>query len=91
MTYKQEIQTLIGQFLKELYKRTGGNWHKECSFNAIRNDLHWEDERTSEVVEYLREQGLIQYAAMGQIQLSQAGVDACQPMQPEKTRAKIGF
>ena len=76
MTYTERMNELGGEFLGKLYDLSGGDWHKNFSFSAIGDDLGWDGQQTSSAVDYLVEEGLMQYHAMGQVMLTRAGVDA---------------
>lgn len=84
-----EQQKTRSRFLEELFRRCGSSVTKHASFLDIGKQLGLDRKETENVLMYLRGEGLIDFAAMGQVCMTHRGIKEMEKMvtvQPSRTK-----
>jgi hypothetical protein len=61
-------------FLKRLYEYSDGNVLRDVPYAVIGRALGWDDETSDKVTAYLKNEGLIDFPAVGKVRLTHKGV-----------------
>ncbi len=81
MTYAEEISRGRVWFLRLLYELSGKDGDKAPSFDRIGDELSFDRKRTSEIVQTLVEDGLVQHDNLGEVRLTRMGKDEAKKAQ----------
>ncbi len=81
MTYAEEISRGRVWFLRLLYELSGKDGDKALSFDRIGDELSFDRKRTSEIVQTLVEDGLVQHDNLGEVRLTRMGKDEAKKAQ----------
>ncbi len=61
-------------YLKRLYEFSDGNVLRDVPYAVIGQALGWDDETSDKVTAYLKNEGLIDFPAVGKVRLTHKGV-----------------
>ena len=96
MNNLEKIRTLRDLYLKRLYEASDGSVLRVISSAEIGRDLGWDDETSDKVTAYLKDEGLVNFPAVGKVCITHKGVKrvekaASRLRQPGQNRSQRGF
>ena len=74
MNNLEKKKTLRDLYLKRLYEASDGSVLRVLSFAEIGRDLGWDDETSDKVTAYLKNEGLVDFPAVGKVCITHKGV-----------------
>ncbi len=75
-------------YLKQLYELSEGDVWRAVSYFAMSRALGWNDKTSDEVTAYLKNEGLIDFPAVGKVHLTHKGVKYVEKTLSRKPRAE---
>ena len=74
MSTVEQKRAQRNRFLKQLYDFSDGNVLRDVPYAVIGQALGWDDETSDKITAYLKNEGLIDFPAVGKVRLTHRGV-----------------